>query len=666
MATELASAYLTLIPSLKGAKASIEKELSGVSAQSAGAGIGKSMASGLVGSAKSGMAILAKAGAAAVATAATAAAGAVGSIGKAALESYAEYEQLVGGVDKLFQDASPKLQEYAASAYETAGMSANQYREQATSFSAALINSLGGDTQKAADMADVAMRAMSDNVNTFGSNMVDVQNAFQGFSKQNFTMLDNLKLGYGGTQAEMKRLIDDANEYAASIGEASDLSIDSFADIVQAIELIQEKQHIAGTTAREAATTIEGSVGMAKAAWQNWVTELGKDSADMGKLTDQLLDSVVVAAMNIVPRLGTIFVAATNALAGQLPEFAAVMVGFFEDQGPYLGESLMSLFTTAAQMVMQYAPGVLSGLVSGITTLLTEYAPTLLQGALTMFLAIVQALTESGPQIMSALMVVLQSLVQLCIENAPAMLDAALGLVGMLLQALVDYGPQILQQLLILLASLIVAVCSKVGEFFSGGGQLVEGLLMGAQAFFDQVAAWFGSIGDMILGAVGDLGSLLWDAGKSVIDGFLGGLKGAWDGVAGWFGDITSSIPQLKGPPATDAKLLKGNGELIMRGLADGLESGWRSASGVLSDVTDRISNGLSADMTIRAKAAGSKASWASAAGQRSAAAGGADESGELVVSWLASNLPAIISEYTPVMGEKEFGRKARKAVAYA
>lgn len=598
---------------------------------------------------KGGLGTAAKAGVAALGAALASAATGTIALGKAALESYSQYEQLVGGVDKLFQDASPKLQEYAASAYQTAGMSANQYMEQATSFSASLINSLGGDTQKAADMADVAMRAMSDNVNTFGSSMEDVQNAFQGFSKQNFTMLDNLKLGYGGTKEEMQRLISDANEYAASIGEASDLSIDSFADIVQAIELIQEKQHIAGTTAREAATTIEGSVNMAKAAWQNWVTELGKDNADMGKLTTQLVDSVTTAASNIVPRIAVIAGAAMAAISEQLPSAVEQIGASLSGYAPTLGASVMSLIGTVAQMAMEYAPTALLAIVGAITAFLTEYSPTLLESALTMFLAIVQALTESGPQIMAALMVVLQSLVQLCINNMPAMLDAALGLVGMLLQAIVDYGPQILVQLLLLLASLVVAIGMKVGEFFDGGGQLIEGLLMGAQAFFDQVSAWFGSIGDMILGAVGDLGNLLVDAGKSVIGGFLGGLKGAWDGVAGWFGEITASIPQIKGPPVKDAGLLVENGELVMQGFARGMERGWASAEGALGSVAGRVQNSFSPMLgTVKAAPAES------------------GSSSDQVIAWLAANLPSIIEEFTPVMGESEFGRKARKAVAYA
>lgn len=592
------------------------------------AAIGNSIKGGLGTAAKAGVAALG----AALASAAT---GAV-ALGKAALDSYSAYEQNVGGVQKMFGNMGKSLDEYAAltgqtveqcsdewqkledaqstvldnaaNAYRTAGMSANQYMEQVTSFSAALITSMGGDTQAAADRANIAMIDMADNVNTFGTSMTDVQNAYQGFAKQNYTMLDNLKLGYGGTQQEMQRLIQDASKMT-DIQEKLGVTVDgtsmSFDNVVAAIHVMQESMQIGGTTTREAATTIEGSVNMAKAAWQNWVTELGKDNADMGKLTAQLVESVTAAASNIVPRIAVIAGAAMAALSEQLPSAVEQIGASLSGYAPTLGESVMSLIGTVAQMAMEYAPTALLAIVGAITAFLTEYSPTLLESALTMFLAIVQAIIDSGPQIMAALMVVLQSLVQLCINNMPAMLDAALGLVGMLLQAIVDYGPQILVQLLLLLASLVVAIGTKVGEFFDGGGQLIEGLLMGAQAFFDQVSAWFGSIGDMILGAIGDLGSLLWDAGASVIDGFLGGLKGAWGGVAGWFSSITASIPQLKGPPVKDAGLLVENGELVMQGFARGIERGWASAEGALGSVAGRVQGAFSPRLgTVKAASA--------------------------------------------------------------
>ena len=188
-----------------------------------------------------------------------------------------------------------------------------------------------------------------------------------------------------------------------------------------------------------------------------------------------------------------------------------------------------------------------------------------------------------------------------------------------------------------------------VGQFFDQGVAVIQGLWDGAVEAFQSVAGWFGSIGDMIIGAIGDLGGLLWDAGASVINGFLGGLKGAWDGVTGWFSSITASIPQLKGPPVKDAGLLVENGELVMKGFARGMERGWAYAEGALGSVAGRVQNSFSPRLgTVKATPAES------------------GSSSDKVIAWLAANLPAIIADYTPVMGESEFGRKARKAVAYA
>lgn len=229
------------------------------------------------------------------------------------MSAYAAYEQNVGGIKKIFGNMGKSLEDYAAMtgqtveqcsgkweqleqaqttvlanadrAYITAGLSANRYMEQVTGFSASLVSSLGGDTVKAAEYANTAMVDMSDNANTFGTAMEDLQNAYQGFAKQNYTMLDNLKLGYGGTKEEMQRLVKDAHAVNSAVDESS-LSFDN---IVLAIHTMQEQMQIAGTTSREAATTIEGSCNMAKAAWENWMTELGKDDADMGKLTEELV-----------------------------------------------------------------------------------------------------------------------------------------------------------------------------------------------------------------------------------------------------------------------------------------------------------------------------------------------------------------------------------------
>lgn len=223
--------------------------------------------------------------------------GAITKIGKSALDAYANYEQLVGGIDKLFGKSSSTIIKNANKAYKTAGVSANKYMEQATSFSASLISSLNGDTQKAAKITDMAIRDMSDNVNVFGSNMEDVQRAYQGFSKQNYTMLDNLKLGYGGTKTEMERLLKDAEKISGVKYDISNLS-----DVYEAIHVIQKEMDITGTTAKEASKTIEGSVNSMKAAWENWLTAIGSGSEkDIQKTTKALTKSISNVGKNALP-----------------------------------------------------------------------------------------------------------------------------------------------------------------------------------------------------------------------------------------------------------------------------------------------------------------------------------------------------------------------------
>ena len=222
---------------------------------------------------------------------------------KAAIAEYSNYEQLVGGVDTLFKESSQKVQEYAANAYKTAGMSANEYMDTVTSFSASLLQSLGGDTEVAAEKANTAITDMSDNAHKMGTDMAAIQNAYQGFAKQNYTMLDNLKLGYGGTKEEMQRLIDDANALNAAQGKLTNYSIDSYADIVDAIHDVQTEMGITGTTAAEASTTIQGSVSSAKAAWHNLMIGIADDNQDFDGLVDDFVSSVETAADNILPRV---------------------------------------------------------------------------------------------------------------------------------------------------------------------------------------------------------------------------------------------------------------------------------------------------------------------------------------------------------------------------
>ena len=334
-------------------------------------------------------------GAATVAAVGAAAVG-VGKLTKASIEAYANYEQLAGGVKKLYGDASEEVMKFANDAYKTSGMSANQYMEQATQFSAALINSLG-DQSAAAKQTDVAMRAISDNYNTFGGDIQNVQNAFQGFAKGQFNMLDNLRLGYGGTRGEMERLIADANEYAEANGMAADLSIDSFSDIVTAIDLIQQKQGIAGTTAAEAAKTIEGSLNMTKAAWENLVAGFADPDADLG----QLMDNLVVAIVGENEGEGLL-----NQI---IPAIERAMEGIgtlIEEAAPILAEHLPTLIETLLPSLLNAATQLIAGIVQALPSLisvLVQQMPMIIQTLVSALLTLGGQLVSTGAELLSKL-----------------------------------------------------------------------------------------------------------------------------------------------------------------------------------------------------------------------------------------------------------------------
>lgn len=325
---------------------------------------------------KSGLAVAAKAAAAATA----AAAGAVIALTKSAVENYGEYEQLVGGVETLFKNSAGTVEEYAKNAYQTAGLSANEYMETVTSFSASLLQSMGNDTEAAAEKADRAITDMSDNANKMGTDMQSIQNAYQGFAKQNYTMLDNLKLGYGGTKEEMQRLIDDANALNAAQGNYTNYTIESYADIVDAIHTVQTEMGITGTTAKEASTTIEGSIGAMKAAYANFVTGLGNDNADISELSSQLIQSVGTVAENVLPVVETVLKNIAEAVQRDGPKMIEKFVS-------YAIEKLPEVISLGLQMVISLVKG------------LAQNIPQLVTSVLNMMATIVQTIWDSLPDI---------------------------------------------------------------------------------------------------------------------------------------------------------------------------------------------------------------------------------------------------------------------------
>lgn len=535
------SAASGVFSGLSGVASSVASRMAG--ALKSGADTAWNAISSMSGKAVGALKGVATVGLAGVGTAVAALAG----VGKSALDAYATYEQAVGGVDTLFKDASGTVQKYAAEAYRTAGVSANEYMTQVTSFSASLISSLGGDTAKAAELGNTAMIDMSDNANKMGTDIETIQQTYQSLARGNYAMLDNLKLGYGGTKSEMERLIQDANKVKQANGEMGDLSIDKFSDVVQAIHIMQQQMGITGTTAKEAATTIEGSVGMMKAAWQNWLAELGKDNADINGLTKQLVDSVGTVIQNVGPRIAQIITGITAALPQLFASLGSTLPALVMQILPpvlgALGQLGTMLLTSATTWITTSLPQLLAQFQSWVTSSL----PSFLQTGLTMITNLLQGIVQALPQIASTAVTVLTTLldglsaqlpqlipiginavlnlVQGILNNLPQIIDSGLKLILGLAQGLINAMPDLVGKVPILIGQLVGGIINRLPQILQAGVQLLGAL---ANGFISSVPRLIGSIPGMVGQIMHGFTSVNWGSvGLNIITGIATGIAGA-------------------------------------------------------------------------------------------------------------------------------------------
>lgn len=427
----------------------------------------------------------------------------IGALAKGAIENFAEYEQLTGGVETLFGESAEKVMQYSSQAFETAGLSANQYMETVTGFSASLLQSLGGDTEAAAEYANTAITDMSDNANKMGTSMESIQNAYQGFAKQNYTMLDNLKLGYGGTKEEMERLLEDAT---AISGVEYDIS--SYADIVDAIHVMQTELGITGTTAKEASTTISGSIGMMKSAWTNFITGMADDNQNFDTLLNNLVDSVVTAANNIVPRIATTLPRLVNGLVAIVQALSAYVPGIIEELLPSIIEGAANLM----EGIIQVLPDLID--------IILESIPMLINAVLQIVVAIVQALPDIIVNIVDALPELIQMIVVAILENLPLLIEGMIQLIVGIVTAL----PQIITALLEAMPEIISLV---VVALLKALPQLIEGVLQ------------------MIIGVAKQLPELcvtIWNVIPDLFNTLVEQLRNAFPGVMSWLEGVGQSI----------------------------------------------------------------------------------------------------------------------------
>lgn len=419
------------------------------------------------------------------AAATTAGAAAVSALTTLAVNSYADYEQLVGGVETLYKSSADKVQEYAAIAYKTAGLSANDYMETATSFAAALVSSLAGDTDAAAELANTAVSDMSDNANKFGTDIESLQTAYNGFAKGQFQLLDNLKLGYGGTKQEMQRLLDDANKLNAAQGKYTKYTIDNYADIVQAVHDIQTEMDITGTTAREASSTIQGSTSAAKAAWSNLVTGVADDNADFILLVNDFVDSVGTAAQNILPRIEIALDGAAKLIEHLVPPIMAKLPALIETVLPKLARSAVNIVQKLVSEIKANAGKLIDSAVQIITVLgngIYQMLPTVAQSALQIILTMVSKLNENLPQMLDTAGRMLIVFVQGISNHLPDIVKAAGSIIGTLLTYFVNHLPEI------------------VNGALKMGSAIVDGIMQGISAAWDGLVSWFNGIFNSLFG----------------------------------------------------------------------------------------------------------------------------------------------------------------------
>jgi phage-related protein len=485
----------------------VKKELGQVEQES-------SKSSGKIGSVLSSMG--AKAGAAikgALIASTTAAATAVGATVKSAIQNFADYEQLIGGVDTLFKESSNVVQQYAQDAFKTAQISANDYMETVTGFSASLLQSLGGDTKKAAEYANTAVIDMADNANKMGNSMESIQYAYRGFARQNFSMLDNLSLGYSGTKSEMERLLKDASKLS---GMKFDIS--SFGDIVQAIHVVQENLGITGTSAEEASKTISGSFNSVKASWQNMTTAL---AAGDDAMFQKQLDGLVEGAGNLVSNLLPVF----GKIVSALP--------------PLLNSLLPTLVSTISSLIVELLPSVLEGITLLVQSIITALPEFLTNIVTTIAVALPTFITNIMTALTTALPLLLQSLIMMIQTNLPIILEAVLGAILQIIQLLTR--PDILALMLEAAVTLLLTLAEAIP-------QLIENLSAALPQIIENIVAFLTDPGtiETILGAAVTLFFALVSAVPQILGALLGAfgsLVGSlWNGITKMFGEFAGKF----------------------------------------------------------------------------------------------------------------------------
>lgn len=503
--------------------------------------------------------------AATVAGAVVAASVAIGKVVADGVKSYAQYEQNIGGVETLFKDSADKVVENAKKAYATAGVSANEYMQGVTSFSASLLQSVAGDTDKAADIADQAFRDMSDNANKFGTDMSSIQNAYQGFAKQNYTMLDNLKLGYGGTKTEMERLLKDAQEISGVKYDISNLS-----DVYNAIHVIQNELGVTGTTAKEANETISGSAAAMKASWDNFLNGSGSVE-DLSKTITTFLNNVLKAIKKLAPDIIKGLISLFKEIGPTLASMIGELIPMVIEGAKELIQGLIDFINNDSEQFVTMAVTMLTN----IANFILENLPLLLEAAIKIIAQLATGIAQAAPDLIPAIVDCIILMVETLIDNLDLLVDAAIQLILALVEGIMKALPKLIEKAPEIVIKLVQAIIKSAPKILTGAaeliGKLVEGLLDG-------------------LGKIAEVG---W----KLIEGLINGIKEGWNKLKDGARDVGNGIVDffkgLFGIHSPSRVFREEIGKNLGLGLIEGIEDTEKMVDTALSD----LANGMEASV---------------------------------------------------------------------
>lgn len=626
MATDLGQAYVQIVPSAKGISGSIRGKLD-PEASSAGISAGNNIAGGMI----------------KVIGTAIAAAG-IGKLFSSALSEGADLQQSLGGIETLFKGSADKVKKYADDAYKTAGLSANDYMTNVTSFSASLLQSMGGDTEKAADKANMAMVDMADNSNKMGTSMESIQYAYQGFAKSNYSMLDNLKLGYGGSKEEMSRLLSDAQKLTGVKYDINNLS-----DVYSAIHAVQEQLGITGTTAKESASTFSGSLKSMKSAFSNVLGKLALGKAIEPELKALAETTSAFLFKNFFPMVGNILKGLPAAIGAFISASAPILSqqlgGMFSNIDTnqvilsfqtmfnnvliWITANLPLFLSKGVEIVTNMANGILQAIpsfilslgqiISNFATFLMTNIPVFLEAGKNLILNLVSGIIANLPAIGNAAiqavsgfidviiqnyptylskgMEIVGSLVMGILNNLPSLISAALSLMGSFLAMIISKLPDLLAAGVRLLGSMVSGIINNLPQILSAGVKIIMSLLSGINSMVGKVISAILNMGNDIIRNV--TGIDLFGAGKAIIDGFLGGLESSFESVKSFVGGIANWIKDHKGPIEYDRKLLIPAGNAIMNGLNNGLIDRFKDVKQTVSSMASEMRDSFNVGQMI-------------------------------------------------------------------